>query len=207
MNRPESVVRGHFSPAESTGKADGADPPSPTVDELFEALSSRRRRYVLHYLKQLPDSTPAQLADVSAQVAAWELGTLPDALDYDDRKHVHMSLYRFHAPKMDELGLLDYDRENGTVELTEYGREMDVYLETVWGKQIPWSVYFLLLSFGSTLLVFAVSLDVAPLTFLPDAAWAAFVAVTFLISSAWFAYHNRYSMRVGSDGTPPEVQD
>lgn len=179
----------------------------PTRNDVFEALSNRRRRYALHHLKQLDTTEPVDLSEVSTQVAAWELGSDPRALSYDDRKNVHTSLYQFHAPKMDEMGLIHYDKRSGTVELTEYGREIDVYLETVSGRQIPWSIYFLLLSLGATVLVTAVWLDLAPFSFFSDVAWAEFIAISFLFSSSVFAYYNRYSMRVGNEGPPPEVED
>jgi hypothetical protein len=180
---------------------------APTRDDVFEALSNRRRRYALHHLKQLDSDEPVDLSEVSTQVAAWELGSNPRSLSYDDRKNVHTSLYQFHAPKMDELGLIEYDQRGGTVELTEYGREIDVYLETVSGRQIPWSIYFFLLSVGITGLVTAVWLDFFPFSLVSDIAWAEFVAIAFLFSSVAFAYHNRYSMRVGNEGPPPEVDD
>ncbi len=179
----------------------------PTRDDVFEVLSNRRRRYALHHLKQLDSTEPVDLSLVSTQVAAWELGSDPQSLSYDDRKNVHTSLYQFHAPKMDEMGLIHYDKRGGTVELTEYGREIDVYLETVSGRQIPWSIYFFLLSLGATVLATAVWLDLAPFSLFSDVAWTEFIAISFLFSSSVFAYYNRYSMRVGNDGPPPEVDD
>lgn len=179
----------------------------PTRDDVFEALSNRRRRYALHHLKQLDTDEPVDLSDISTQVAAWELGSDPQNISYDDRKNVHTSLYQFHAPKMDDLGLINYDKRGGTVELTEYGQELDVYLETVNARQIPWSVYFLILSLGATLLVTLVWADFYPLSLVSDVAWAEFIAIMFLFSSVAFVYHNRYYMRVGREGPPPEVED
>ncbi|KTG20131.1 DUF7344 domain-containing protein [Haloferax profundi] len=184
---------------------DSVDPP--TRDDVFEALSNRRRRYALHHLKRIDGDEPVELSEISRQVAAWELGTDPRELSYDDRKNVHTSLYQFHAPKMDELGLVQYDQRGGTVELTEYGREIDVYLETVSEEQIPWSVYFFLLSAGMIVLVGAAWADLFPFSTIPDIAWAEVVASLFLLSSAAFVYHSRYSMRVGNDGPPPEVEE
>ena len=179
---------------------------SPTADDVYEALSNRRRRYALHHLKQLDTEGPVDLSDISTQVAAWETGTDPETLGYDDRKNVHTSLYQFHAPKMDELGLVNYDRNRGTVELTEHGEDVDIYLEAVTGRQIPWATYFLLLSSLMTTVALAAWFDVAAVGVLPDSGWTLFVAITFLVSSSSFAYNNWNVMRVGTEGPPPELE-
>jgi hypothetical protein len=191
--------------AERAGEEEeAAGPGSISNDELFDVLSNQRRRYTLHYLKQNGDE-PVEMGDLSTQVAAWELGIEPEALAYDERKRVHTSLYQYHAPKLDDAGIVEYDSQRGTVELTRAGADLDLYLEAVAGRDIPWSTYLLLLSgFGASLMG-AVWLDVAPLTALSDATWGLFVAVAFLVSSAVFVYENRYSMRLGGEGPPPEA--
>ena len=84
-------------------------------EELFEVLSNRRRRYTLHYLKQRAGD-PVEMGDLSTQVAAWETGTDPEALAYDERKRVHTSLYQHHAPKLDDAGIVDYNADAARIE-------------------------------------------------------------------------------------------
>jgi hypothetical protein len=98
---------------------DGSD--APTRDDLFEALDNRRRRYTLHYLQRHEGEEPVDVSEISTQVAAWELDTDPGKIGYSDRKNVHTALYQFHAPKLDDLGLVDYDKRCGTAELTDAG--------------------------------------------------------------------------------------
>lgn len=100
--------------------ADGA----PTRDDLFEALDNRRRRYTLHYLQRHEGEEPVDVSEISTQVAAWELDAAPEQIGYSDRKNVHTALYQFHAPKLDSLGLIDYDERCGTAELTEPGERL-----------------------------------------------------------------------------------
>jgi hypothetical protein len=210
-----AVASSEEGEAESTGETvasretarslNGSTESEPTADDVYEALSNRRRRYALHHLKQLDAEEPIDLAEISTQVAAWETGHDPETLGYDDRKNVHTSLYQFHAPKMDDLGLVNYDRSRGTVELTEHGEDVDIYLETVTGRQIPWATYFLLLSSLMTTVAFGVWFDAPALTAVPDGAWTVFVALIFLVSSSSYAYTNWNVMRVGSEGPPPEL--
>jgi hypothetical protein len=49
---------------------------------------------------------------------------------YDDRKNVHTALYQFHAPKLDELGLIEYGKRSGTVGLTPAGSDLRVSVGT-----------------------------------------------------------------------------
>ncbi|WP_380679434.1 DUF7344 domain-containing protein [Salinigranum sp. GCM10025319] len=177
-----------------------------TDGDVFEVLSNERRRYALHYLMQHPDD-PVEMGDLSTQVAAWEVGVDPAEVTYDQRKSVHTSLYQYHAPKLDETGIVEYDSRGGVVELTAEGSDLDLYLEAVRGREIPWASYFLLLSVFATGLVSAAWLDAPLISGLPDAACAGFIVAMFLVSSLVFAYDNRTAMRLGSTGAPPEVSE
>jgi DNA-binding transcriptional ArsR family regulator len=168
---------------------------------VYEMLGNRRRRYVLHRLKQ--EDSVVDMGDLSTRVAAWEKSIDPAEVSYDERKAVHTVLYQHHVPKLDEAGLVDYDSRSGEMALTEAGAEVDVYLEAVSGGDIPWASYFLGLS-----AVAAVAALVALAGLLPVSAAAGtgglVVAVVFLVSSTVFVYDNRSAMRLGGDGPPPE---
>jgi predicted house-cleaning noncanonical NTP pyrophosphatase (MazG superfamily) len=184
----------------------GADAESLARDEVFEILRNRRRRFVLHYLKQR-QSAPIDLAELSNQVAAWENDKPVDELTYNERKTVQNSLYQFHLEKMQDFGVVEYDRRSGEVLLTAAAADLDLYLEAVPEEEIPWSLYFVGLSVLATLLAGGVWLDVWFLAAVPATGWFLLASLAFLISSAAFFYQNRYRMRIGSKGAPPEVTD
>jgi hypothetical protein len=158
-----------------------------------------------HYLKQHHNGA-VDVSELSTHVAAWEQGKAADNLNYDERKNVHAALQQFHAPKMADLGVIDFDRQRGVLELTEEATDLDVYLAAVPGGEIPWGTYFLSLSALMTALVGAVLLGAYPFALVEASEWLLFVVVTFLVSSAVFAYRTRYAMRVGAEGPPPEVK-
>jgi hypothetical protein len=170
------------------------------TDDIFNVFANRRRRDAFHYLKQCEANTDIDVSDLSTQVAAWEHDVDPDRLDYDERKSVHTSLYQFHIPKMDDAGLVDFERQTSTVSLTETGEEIDVYLETVSEDEIPWSSYFLGLSVVNAGFV---GLHVSNLLSVPSIAIAVAIVVTFLASSLVFWYYTRNEMQIGTDGEPP----
>jgi hypothetical protein len=174
------------------------------VGTACEMLGNRRRRYALHYLKQQDDGV-TEMGDLSRRVAAWEQGIDPEAVSYDERKTVHTALYQHHAPKLDEVGLIDYDSRSGRIELTDAGADVDLYLEAVANREIPWSTYFLGLSVLATLATVAAWL--ATTSRAAQAACGIGAALAFLVSSATFVYDSRRSMRLGESGPPPGVDE
>lgn len=109
-------------------------------DTVFEILSNSRRRYVLYYLRQ--ETEPIQLTTLAEHVAAWENETDVESLGDQERKRVYVSLYQTHIPKLAEIGLVEYDKEAGTVALADKGASMDKYLSES-GDSIPWQLIYL----------------------------------------------------------------
>lgn len=87
------------------------------VDRVYDVLSNRRRRQVLRLLDEQPD-TVADVPELASTIAAWESDIDdPKQVTYDDRKSVQAAIYQHHAPKMDEAGLVDYDKRAGRIHL------------------------------------------------------------------------------------------
>jgi hypothetical protein len=187
----------------STGGDDDGGTDGVEHGDLYDALSNRRRRFAIHYLKQRPGERVG-MGDLSTQVAAWEHGVDPEELSYDQRKTVHTALYQHHAPKLDETGLVDYDAARGEVELTAAGRDVDLYLEAVRGRDITWSTYFAGASGLAMSLVLATRAGVWPVAAVPDDVLCGFLAAGFLVSAVTFAYSTR-QRRLGRDRAPPEA--
>ena len=110
---PQLTTRG-----EST--SDDADEPS--RDEVFTALSNRRRRNVITYLKQHGDD--ARVRDIAEQLAAWENDLEIAEVTYKQRKRVYTALHQSHLPKLAESGFIDYESDRGLVSLTEESRQL-----------------------------------------------------------------------------------
>ena len=109
-------------------------------DTVFDILSNSRRRYVLYYLRQ--ESEPIQLVDLAEHVAAWENETDVESLREQERKRVYVSLYQTHIPKLADTGLVKYDKEAGTVALTERRSTIDKHLSET-EDDIPWQLIYL----------------------------------------------------------------
>ena len=89
---------------ESTREMDGRD-----RDELFEALTHRRRRRVLGLLRAAGE--PTSLSAVARELAA-------DADCDDPVERIEITLYHRHVPKLEATGLVAFDTERRTLRLT-----------------------------------------------------------------------------------------
>ena len=111
-----------------------------SYDECFDLLSSYRRRYTLHYLEQ--NSEEASISDLSEQVAAWENEKSMQEVSYNERKRVYTSLQQVHLPRMDEVGVVEFDENQGTVETGPAAEKLDIYLDVMTDRDVPWSVLY-----------------------------------------------------------------
>jgi len=151
-----------------------------TQDEVFDILSSPRRRYLLYYLRQVEE--PVRLTDLSEAVAAWENDTEAEDLTDQQRKRVYVSLYQTHVPKLVDAGVLHYDDDSGTVSLAEGASGIDVYLngET---SEVDWPRIYILLTGLSALLVGLVTLEVWVFGAISETVLAATIVTVFAVTA------------------------
>lgn len=102
-------------------------PASLSTDTLFNVLANQRRRYVLHALKE--HETPLSLAALATKVAALENERPGTEIPRDEHERVHASLWHSHVPKLDDAGIVEFDRESDTVTLAEDTKTLEPYLE------------------------------------------------------------------------------
>ncbi|MFC4246580.1 hypothetical protein ACFOZ7_06165 [Natribaculum luteum] len=88
--------------------------------ELFETLSSPRRRTILAVLEAGDASSVSEL--VTCLLAERGLDEDASAL----RRRAAVSLVHVHLPWLDDRGLVDWDCETGTVALTAAARVCDL---------------------------------------------------------------------------------
>jgi len=190
----------------------GADPqPQPGTDsephishdDCFDLLSNHRRRYTLHYLEQ--NGEEAQLGELSETIAAWENEVTQSEISYDERKRVYTSLQQVHLPRMDEMGVVEFDDRQGVVRTGPVAKELDIYLEVVGEDDVPWSVFYLALAVVNAGVLGAVALGAPGTGFIPAIGWALFCVTSFFVASLAHIYFTRTEMRLGEGERPPEL--
>lgn len=174
--------------------------PHLSQDVAFEMLSCRRRRYVLHYLKQTDGV--ADLRELVAQIAAWENGVPTTEVTYEQRTRVYTALRQSHLPKLDDSDIISFDADRGTVVLTDAASELEVYLDVVPHDDIPWSKYYLGLGVLCTGFVVGMWVGLLPFSLIPPLAGTTLVTVLFTASALVHVRHDS-RMQLGANGMPP----
>jgi len=93
---------------------------SPTT--IFELLAKNRRQLILSYLTQAVGAVP--ISDLADQIALWE-----GEHTREQYERVCTSLVHVHLPKLADVGVIEYDRENEMLNLQESADQILPYLE------------------------------------------------------------------------------
>lgn len=136
------------------------DPETLTRDEAFDVLSNRRRRYALHYLTEHPGGVTLQA--LAREIAAWENEIPVEALNKKQQKRVYVSLYQTHIPKLESIGVVEYDDETGMITLTSRASDVTTYLQSDHPGRDSWYRYYLGLVAASLVVFSATALNVGP---------------------------------------------
>lgn len=177
--------------------------PEITRNEVFDILSNPRRRFVLYYLREV-DST-VELNTLARAIAAWENEVDESELTDQDRKRVYVSLYQTHIPKLESVGLIEYDRDSGVVRLTDESSVVTEYLGEP-GTAVPWQYLYLLLSVAAVAALALVWFDVWLFATVPLVAVGVAVTLGFLVLSV---VHYASTRRTGIEtpGTHPSNEE
>lgn len=122
---------GVWSPGgETTGPpSESGDAPSSDLgaDEFFHALQAERRRHTLRYL--LENDGPVEVAELAEWITSHQHGAIEAVPDSEAYQRTYLSLYQSHLPKLDGLGLVDYDQASETVASTGTTACIEPYLD------------------------------------------------------------------------------
>lgn len=166
----KSAVRGDADSEQSTDEGTGSDRQAPnselSQDVKFEVLRNRRRRRVLQYLDEQEDDVVA-LREIAEHVAARENDKSVDAITSTERKRVYVGLYQCHLPKMDDMGVVGFDKDRGTVEISETTDQLAQFLDRCVNDRSSKSVVFDAIAISSFLAFVAIVAGVAPPWFSP----------------------------------------
>ncbi|MFD1687476.1 DUF7344 domain-containing protein [Halobellus litoreus] len=114
----------------NAGKRDSAEAgePSPRFaqDEFYRALASCHRRRLLYYLFDNNDCTIEELTSV---LSGWEATTSGAMQTTTDRSKLRLGLVHSHLPQLAEIGLIDYDMDEGTVKLEPLHPQVELIIE------------------------------------------------------------------------------
>lgn len=86
------------------------------LTKTFDILADLHRRYVLYYLTK--ESEVVDLETLAAEIANRDGGQTATGRS-DNRETIAIGLHHTHLPKLADAGLITFDADTGTIELTE----------------------------------------------------------------------------------------
>jgi hypothetical protein len=96
------------------------------LERILEALNHSRRRLFLYHLRE---TDPTDIEAAAKQVAAMEHGVKPSEVADDTYDHIRITLDHSHLPKLEELGVIDYDRRHGNIRFDDPPRGFEDFLD------------------------------------------------------------------------------
>ena len=157
-----------------------------SVDEIFDVLSNCRRRYVLYFLKNT--TQPVELGTLATQIAAWETDQPMAEVTRAERKRVYTSLQQVHLPKMNDAGVIRFEKPSSIIEPTSLLATIDLESSTTEDDSRPWQYYYLLASVASMVVVGASVADIWPVRLLSTQFWFLATIGLFLILATAHTY-------------------
>jgi len=106
---------------------------------VLHLLQNSRRRALLKVLRKVGGRS--SLREVVRKIAEVEGVSARGLIE-----SIRVSVLQTHIPKMRRAGIIEYDRATDKVYLLELPPKFRYYLEVVEGKDISWSLYYLVLS-------------------------------------------------------------
>lgn len=149
-----------------------------TKDEVFDVLSNSRRRRFLYLLYKRGGE--ADLRDLARDIAAAENDVPPEEVEDQVFKRLYISLYQTHVPKLEDHGLVTYDKDEKHVEMTDRIDEVVRKLDLADSEEQRWPLYYLLLALLGGLLVAAYWVGAVPVNANTPAIVAALISLALL---------------------------
>lgn len=164
--------------------------PEPIV---YEILANPRRRGTIRHLTETAGGRVVSLRDLAAAIAAEETGQSPPPRAC--RESVYNSLHQTHLPKLDELGILEYDREARAVRIRDSAREVDrcMRLSTPYG--LRWEEYYRGLGIVALVAVVAALANAPGVGAVDPLVWASGFLLVYALSASYQLWSIRWYIR------------
>ncbi|OYR43398.1 hypothetical protein [Halorubrum sp. Hd13] len=170
------------------------------AEQVYAILANERRRRALEQLGSVGGVVTVH--ELSTLVAGRETGESPPPKRC--RESVYTSLVQTHLPKLEELGVVEYDRETQTIELSRHARDVSLYTEIVAKGGVTWSELYRALGVASLTVVLAALLGVPLVSAVDPVLWTSLSLGAFALTGAYQLWVNRFSVlrqfRIGRNG-------
>lgn len=152
-----------------------------TKYEIHDVLRNKRRTWVLEQLQQTRNPVP--LRELSEQVAALETGETPPPRNI--RESVYNSLHQTHLPKLDDLGIVEYQVDRKVVAQADSFRQVTLYMEVVSADDVTWATYYLTVGVVALVVTFLSSVGLPVFAVLSVTIWSILFFALFALSALY----------------------
>lgn len=152
--------------------------------EIHDVLRNERRTQTLKTLSQTGETMT--LRELSERLAALETGETPPPRNI--RESVYNSLHQVHLPKLDELGVVEYDRNRKLVSLAEGYSQVTIHMEVTSADNVSWATYYLVLGILALGTVALSSIGVVVFAAFSVLVWVILFFCLFAFSALFYAW-------------------
>jgi hypothetical protein len=174
-----------------------------SATQMFDLLGNDRRRFAIFYLYKQGTNGSETLGEIATTVASWENDVPVAEVSRRQRKRVYDALQQHHVPALVDHGIVVYDPEAGTVELTETGASLGRYLDFDQSKTFPWHQLNLGLGLLGAIIALLHLVDI--LTVIP--AFVSLFGLSLGITLVSLMQLWGVPSRFGLTAKPPDVRD
>jgi len=162
--------------------------PELTERQIHDVLRNNRRRKVLQQLQR--NLGTLTVRELSETIAEAETGQSPPPRNIRDS--VYNSLNQTHLPKLDGLGVLEYDQHRKTVSVEPGVRQVSLYTEILTPYGITWAEFYQLLLLAALLAIAAIEVGLPVLSTLSPLWVSSAFLVVFAGSIAYRLWSRRW---------------
>jgi hypothetical protein len=155
--------------------------------DIHDVLRNDRRRLVLERLAEGEDRQT--VSDLAEYIATVESGDDPPPRNV--RQSVYVSLHQTHLPKLDDLGIVEYDANAKDVLRAENADDVAVYMEVVPKNAISWAEYYFGLGVLGLLAVVGQLVGVPVLEGIDSRLLATLLSLVVTVSAGYHVFDQR----------------
>jgi len=154
---------------------------------VYHLLSNQRRREAIECVRSRAEAVAVR--ELSEVIAAAETGESPPPRDV--RESVYASLHQTHLPKLDDAGVVVYDRDAKVVRARDRARLVGRYMDVVCPVGVTWGEYYRGICVLGLCAVVGADVGLPVVGALEPLAWATITLAAVAASTAYQLYADR----------------
>lgn len=153
-------------------------------EEIHDVLRNERRRLVIDLLQS--GNGAVSVRELSEEIGSIESESNPPPRNI--KQSVYVSLLQTHLPKLDDLGIINYESEGKMVNVDGRLKDVTVFMETVPKYGISRIEYYAALGFLGMLVLFAAEIGTPVLSSVPTLVLANAIFLLIFVSGLYHTF-------------------